>query len=197
MRGRTTATATVTQPVTAALVILMVAASVVFGLTTVRAEAAAAPRTATGQNSQIVFNVSGTLSGMSTSPGTMSPGFATGTTDYAIWCTQTGANPLNLTLSGTNLTYESQSGSTVTIAVSPEANEAIVVAMNGEAASSGLWIRCLPPGFPQLGVTMNTTTPTPGYYITGTIVDSEYAMVSRTRTAPRSGTSRHRTVRST
>lgn len=166
------------RPIAVTVVLALLVTGLVLGLSAVRAQAAPAPRATTAQNGPIPIAVKGSLGGMTTSPFTISPAFAAATTDYAIWCTGAGANSVTLTLvaaSGT-LTEGTQTGSRITVPVSVQPNQAIVVDMNGEATSDGYWIRCLPPDFPTLSVS-KPGNPAPGYYLTGTIFGGLYAMV--------------------
>ena len=160
-----------------AVVLAVLVAAMVSGLSTVPARGTAAPRSATGQNSQVVVDVSGSLGTVTSSPLSMSPAFSTTTTDYAIWCAA-GSNNLNLTLVAAtgSLTVGTQTASRLTVPVSVEPNQAIVIDMNSEPTATGYWVRCLPPDFPTLAVS-EPGSPTPGYYLTGTITGGLYAMI--------------------
>ena len=121
--------------------------------------------------------MSGSLGTVTSSPLSMSPAFSTTTTDYAIWCAA-GSNNLNLTLVAAtgSLTVGTQTASRLTVPVSVEPNQAIVIDMNSEPTATGYWVRCLPPDFPTLAVS-EPGSPTPGYYLTGTITGGLYAMI--------------------
>ncbi|HWW54226.1 MAG TPA: aryl-sulfate sulfotransferase, partial [Acidimicrobiales bacterium] len=123
-------------------------------------------------NAAAVLTVTGSsLANMTTSPGTLSPSFATSTSDYVVPC-QGGTNAvtLQMTASSGNITVAGQTGSTVSTSVKLVESQAAVVVAPDPANPSGpatqYWVRCLPHDFPQIQVT-KPGSPTPGYYLYG------------------------------
>jgi hypothetical protein len=98
-------------------------------------------------------SVPGEVSALTTSPLTLTPGFATSTTDYYVRCLA-GQNQLSLT------TTDESGTSTRDLTLLPDQSVSV---------ADRYWIRCLPPDFPVMTVT-GSGVPTPGYYL----VDSAY-----------------------
>ena len=117
-------------------------------------------------------NVSGSLTGMTTSPLTLTPDFSQSINDYAVWC-QAGSNTITLHFTGVTPT-----SATVTVTE----NQAIVVQATSGTSTTQYWIRCLPHDFPHLAVNRPGNPPA-GWYLTGnvnspqTAGSSLYAMV--------------------
>ncbi|MGI8564142.1 MAG: aryl-sulfate sulfotransferase [Candidatus Dormibacter sp.] len=121
------------------------------------------------------------------SPYSLTPGFLPAVHDYVVRC-QTGVNQVTFTLVAMpagSIQVGYQSGSTATVTVGLAESQAAVVQAtdpNNPAGQIQYWIRCLPHDFPQMNVS-KPGTPSPGWYLTGTVVpapdnsSSTYAMI--------------------
>lgn len=121
------------------------------------------------------------------SPYSLSPGFSPAVHDYVVRC-QASANQITFTLVAKppgSIQVGYQNGSTATVTVGLAESQAAVVQAtdaNNPAQQVQYWIRCLPHDFPQMNVS-KPGTPSPGWYLTGTIVpgpgnsSSTYAMI--------------------
>jgi hypothetical protein len=115
------------------------------------------PAQAAEPNDQVVINVSGSLSAMSSNP-SFRPAFSPSTHDYAIHC-QSGVNIVTFSFGGV---------APATVQVSLGENQAAVVnASNGQPAQQ-YWVRCLPHDFPVMQISGSATS-VPGWYLTGNI----------------------------
>jgi Arylsulfotransferase (ASST)/Repeat of unknown function (DUF346) len=140
---------------------------------------------ALGPSDQVNVPVGGSpLANLTTSPN-LSPAFSQSTHDYALTC-GAGANlvTMHLTASpGGSLQVGNQSGASITFAVTlGESQAAVVKAKDSTQQVVDYWIRCLPHDFPELQIN-KPGSPTPGYYLTGTLTSSTdgksgtYAMI--------------------
>lgn len=138
---------------------------------------------------EVQIQVQGNLGSVKTNPISMTPTFATGTTDYALRCRSgvnnvqvalTAASPSQtLSVSSNDLNVTPAPRTTIAVGASLGENQAIVLNVNG---TTQYWIRCLPHDFPVLNV-QKPGNPSPGWYATGNATgatdgsSAPYAMV--------------------
>jgi len=154
----------------------------------VAADQTSAGAAVAGDSAAIVVS-SGTLGGVgvSSSPAgvSMQPGsFATGTQDYALrGC---AGRSVTFGLSGSALQVGSQNGSSVSVASTLVAGQALVLS----TPSSRYWFRCLPDDFPPITVATHGPT-SPGWYVTAIVSNGNasppaglYAMILNSQGTP-------------
>jgi hypothetical protein len=128
------------------------------------------------------------LTGITSTPLSLTPGFAPTDTDD-VWYCASGTTHVTLALSSSGtLTHGTQSGPTVTVPVSVVSDQAVVIAPDGTQH----WIPCLPAHFPHLTVT-TPRPPTPAYYLVDFDQMPSYTFYGLdTRTGRRAHRPRHR-----
>jgi Arylsulfotransferase (ASST) len=111
------------------------------------------------------------------SPGlTLVPPFSSGVYDYYVRCGSAGANALTVSMTASTgslgqllLPTMSAGKATQTLSASVVANKAIEAVATKGAASTQYWVRCLPPDFPPIQMTVNADAGAAqaGYYLVG------------------------------
>lgn len=128
------------------------------------------PLSSGGANNAVEVHLTGaSLTGISSSPLALDPRFNRSDTDY-VWYCIAGTNTITLTLSSDKgtISFNGQSGPSVSAQVAVTSNQAVVVIAPN---SVQYWIRCLPVGFPQFSV-KRYGNPAPGYFISDTFGNS-------------------------
>ncbi|MGI8608628.1 MAG: arylsulfotransferase family protein [Candidatus Dormibacteria bacterium] len=144
-----------------------------------------APAHADLPDDQVIIDVSGSsVGGMTTYP-SLAAAFDPHTRDYAMYCPAGGTSvSFTLTAASGNITVDSQSGSTVSFAVTLAENQAVVlVAPDPDQPSTNTvnyWVRCLPHDFPQIQMSAGPGVAPAGYYFTGTFSGSKSGPPSST-----------------
>jgi hypothetical protein len=130
--------------------------------------------------SAVVVNVTGSpLASVTSSPEALTPPFnpAPSAENYVLACPTETGNNVTVTLSaasGGSITATGMSGQTVTLSKTLMADQALVLeAPISNGKKQFFWIRCLPPGFPNLQVTINSK-PLAGWLLTGS---DHYVMI--------------------
>ncbi len=108
------------------------------------------------------------------------PAFSPSTHDYYVRCTA-GTNAIVVSMSAApgatvalTQPVATSPAAEATIPLTVAAGAAIVASVTTGDATEEYWVRCLPPDFPEMEMALHPDagTPTPGYYLVGTIGES-------------------------